>query len=92
MNRARWRCARRGPRFTWKTWRNRQDGYRRAAYCQGLSLHLAQDHRNSHVLEKTVWPCRYVPIFRVIGEEFEIEGKVKYQGLVRDMKDCSAHV
>ena len=41
----------------------------------------------SHVLEKTVWPCRYIPIFRVIGEEFEIEGKVKYQGLVRDMKD-----
>lgn len=39
------------------------------------------------VLEKTVWPCRYIPIFRVIGEEFEVDGKVYHQGLIRPMKD-----
>lgn len=39
------------------------------------------------VLEKTIWPCRYIPVFRVIGEEFEIEGQTIYQGLIRPMKD-----
>lgn len=39
------------------------------------------------VLEKSMMPCRYVPVFRVIGEEFEVDGKVIYQGLIRPMKD-----
>jgi hypothetical protein len=39
------------------------------------------------VLEKTVWPCQYIPVFRVIGEEFEVDGEVIYQGLVRPQKD-----
>ena len=41
----------------------------------------------SKILEKTVWPCKWIPIFRVIGEEFEVDGKVFYQGLIRPMKD-----
>ena len=41
------------------------------------------------VLEKTIWPCRYIPVFRVIGEEFEVDGDVYYQGLVRPMKDSA---
>lgn len=39
------------------------------------------------VLEKTVWPSRFIPVFRVIGEEFEVDGEVIYQGLVRPQKD-----
>jgi len=41
----------------------------------------------SMILEKTIWPCKYIPLFRVIGEEFDIDGKVFYQGIVRPMKD-----
>lgn len=40
------------------------------------------------VLSKTVFPCRYIPVFRVIGEEFEVDGEVIYQGLIRPMKDA----
>jgi hypothetical protein len=39
------------------------------------------------VLEKTIWPCKYVPLFRVVGEEFVVEGVTYYQGLIRPMKD-----
>ena len=39
------------------------------------------------VLEKTAFPCRWIPVFRVIGEEFEVDGKVMYQGLIRPLKD-----
>jgi hypothetical protein len=39
------------------------------------------------ILEKTIWPCKYIPLFRVIGDEFEVDGKVFYQGLIRPMKD-----
>jgi len=39
------------------------------------------------VLEKTVFPCRYIPVFRVIGEEFEVDGKIILQGLIRPQKD-----
>ena len=43
----------------------------------------------SSVLEKTVWMSRYIPVFRVIGEEFEVDGDVIYQGLIRPMKDSA---
>lgn len=39
------------------------------------------------VLEETIWPSRYVPIFRVIGEEFDVDGDVQYNGIVRPSKD-----
>jgi len=39
------------------------------------------------VLEETEWPSRFIPIFRVIGEEFEIDGEVIYNGIVRPSKD-----
>ncbi len=41
----------------------------------------------TRVLEKTIWPCKYIPVFQVIGEEFEVDGKVYTQGLIRPMKD-----
>jgi len=39
------------------------------------------------VLETNEWPSRYIPIIRVIGDEFEIDGEVTYQGIVRPAKD-----
>lgn len=40
------------------------------------------------VLEERDWPGKYIPIIRVIGNAFIIEGKVYYSGLVRNAKDA----
>jgi hypothetical protein len=39
------------------------------------------------ILEEKKYPWKYVPIIPVVGEERDIEGKIHYQGIVRDMKD-----
>lgn len=39
------------------------------------------------VLEEQVWPGKWIPIIRVVGNEFEIEGKLHISGLVRNAKD-----
>jgi len=39
------------------------------------------------VLEEKRYPWKYIPIIPVVGEEMDIEGKIHYQGIVRDMKD-----
>lgn len=39
------------------------------------------------VLEEQVWPGKWIPIIRVIGNEFEIDGKLYISGLVRNAKD-----
>ena len=39
------------------------------------------------VLEETVWPGKYIPIVRVLGEESVIDGEVCYKGMVRDLRD-----
>lgn len=39
------------------------------------------------VLEENIWPGNWVPIVRVIGNEFDIEGKLHISGLVRNAKD-----
>jgi hypothetical protein len=39
------------------------------------------------VLEESVWPGQWIPIIRVIGNEFEVEGKLHISGLVRNAKD-----
>lgn len=33
------------------------------------------------------WPGKYIPIVQVVGDEFDIDGKVDYRGMVRDAKD-----
>ena len=38
-------------------------------------------------LESTTWLGRYIPIVRVIGNEFEIDGRIEISGLVRNAKD-----
>lgn len=40
------------------------------------------------VLEETDWAGKYIPIVRVLGNEFEIEGEIYISGLVRNAKDA----
>jgi hypothetical protein len=39
------------------------------------------------VLEETVWPGKYIPVIRVPGNEYEVEGRIWLSGLVRNAKD-----
>lgn len=39
------------------------------------------------VLERNDWPGKWLPIIRVVGNEIDIEGKVRYYGLIRNAKD-----
>jgi hypothetical protein len=40
------------------------------------------------ILEENEWAGKWIPIARVIGNEFEIEGKLLISGLVRNAKDA----
>jgi hypothetical protein len=39
------------------------------------------------ILERTVWPGKFIPIIPVIGEEIDVDGERVVKGLVRDAKD-----
>jgi len=39
-------------------------------------------------LDETVWPGKWIPVIRVIGNEFEVEGRLYVSGLVRNAKDA----
>lgn len=39
------------------------------------------------VLDSRKWPGEWIPIVKVIGDEMDVEGKVKYSGVVRFAKD-----
>jgi hypothetical protein len=39
------------------------------------------------VLEERIWPGKWIPVIRVIGNEYEIEGKLHISGLIRNAKD-----
>lgn len=39
------------------------------------------------ILERNDWIGKWVPLIPVIGDEVDIEGKVKYSGIIRDAKD-----
>jgi hypothetical protein len=41
----------------------------------------------SEVLESQDWAGKYIPIIRVVGNEFEVDGKIYISGLVRNAKD-----
>lgn len=41
----------------------------------------------NEILEEKEWPSRWIPIVKVIGDEIDIEGKVRYSGILRDAKD-----
>lgn len=40
------------------------------------------------VLEEREWAGKYIPVIRVVGNEYEVEGKVVVSGLVRNSKDA----
>ena len=39
------------------------------------------------ILDRKDWPGKWIPIIRVIGNEFEIEGEIHISGLIRNAKD-----
>jgi hypothetical protein len=39
------------------------------------------------ILEETEWLGRYVPVFRVIGNEYEVDGQLHISGLIRNATD-----
>ena len=40
------------------------------------------------ILEEADWPGKYIPVVRVVGNEFEVEGRLYVSGLVRNAKDA----
>ena len=44
------------------------------------------------ILEEDVIPGKYIPIVPVTGEEVDIEGRIYYKGLVRDIKDSQIEI
>jgi hypothetical protein len=40
------------------------------------------------ILEERDWAGKYIPVVRVVGNEFEIEGRLYISGLVRNAKDA----
>jgi hypothetical protein len=40
------------------------------------------------VLDERDWAGKYIPVIRVIGNEFEIDGRMYVSGLVRNAKDA----
>jgi hypothetical protein len=40
------------------------------------------------VLEESEWAGKFIPVVRVVGNEFEVEGKMHISGLVRNAKDA----
>ena len=40
------------------------------------------------VLEEQDWAGKYIPVIRVVGNEFEIDGQIQVSGLVRNAKDA----
>ena len=41
----------------------------------------------SEILEQTEWQGKYVPVVRIVGEEYELDGRTEYIGIVRPAKD-----
>jgi len=40
------------------------------------------------ILESQEWACKWIPVIRVVGNEFEVSGQVYVSGLVRNAKDA----
>jgi hypothetical protein len=40
------------------------------------------------ILEEQDWPGKWIPVIRVIGNEFEVDGRIYISGLVRNAKDA----
>ena len=42
----------------------------------------------SKIIDETIWPGKYIPLVRVIGEETVVEGQLDRKGHTRGMKDA----
>ena len=40
------------------------------------------------ILEEQEWPGKWIPVVRVVGNEYEVEGRIYISGLVRNAKDA----
>jgi len=40
------------------------------------------------ILEKRDWAGKYIPVIRIVGNEFEVDGRLYVSGLVRNAKDA----
>jgi len=40
------------------------------------------------ILEETDWAGKYIPVVRVVGNEFEVDGRLYVSGIVRNAKDA----
>jgi len=40
------------------------------------------------ILEKSDWAGKFIPVVRVVGNEFEVEGRIYVSGLIRNAKDA----
>jgi hypothetical protein len=40
------------------------------------------------ILEEQDWAGKYIPVVRVVGNEFEVDGQIQVSGLVRNAKDA----
>ena len=62
-----------------KPLRTRQADRRRVKWCK---------INGYEILEEPEWAGKYIPVVRVVGNEFEVEGRVYISGLVRNAKDA----
>lgn len=44
------------------------------------------------ILEKRDWPGKWIPVVRVIGNEYEIDGQIYVSGIIRNAKDAQRMV
>ena len=42
----------------------------------------------AEVLEENDWPGKWIPVVRIVGNEFEVDGKIYLSGIVRNAKDA----
>ena len=59
--------------------RNRQVDVRRVKWCKTNGY---------EILEERDWAGKWIPVIRVVGNEFEVDGRLYVSGLVRNSKDA----
>ena len=59
--------------------RSRESDRRRIRYCK---------INGYEILEQNQWAGKYIPVIRIVGNEFEVDGRLYVSGLVRNAKDA----
>jgi hypothetical protein len=62
-----------------KPTRQRESSIRKVKWCK---------INGYEILEQSDWAGKYIPVIRVIGNEFEVDGRMYISGLVRNAKDA----